>query len=288
MGSQSGSQPPAIVVEKLGVAFSTAFRQPPLWALRAVDLRVESGEIVGVLGPNGSGKTTLLNVLGGLLRPTEGSARVLDRSPQDRSLIQRVGVQLEGPLPFPTLSGPEFLQYMGDLMHLAKVRTKAASSVWLERFQLDHAARRPIRQYSTGMRRRLALAAALLADPDVLLLDEPTAGLDPEGSMIACEAIRQRASAGGAVILASHHLQEVEQICDRVYLLEGGQVARVGTLDELLGTGDQKLVVRGLDSAGMGTLEAAVEAAGGEVVEQGAHREHLFALFRKLRRGERA
>ena len=285
MGSQSGSRPSAITAEALGVEFATGLGKPPLRALHGVDMTVGAGEIVGVLGPNGSGKTTLLNVLAGLLPPSTGKARVLGRSPQDRALVQRVGVQLEGPLPFPALSGREFLQYMGDLMHLPKVRTKATSDVWLERFELGHAANRSVRQYSTGMCRRLALAAALMADPEVLLLDEPTAGLDPAGSMVACQAIRERAEAGCTVLLASHHMQEVEQVCDRVYVLERGQVAQMGTLDELLGTGDQRLVVRGLDSAGMTTLEAAVEAAGGEVVDRGANRKHLFALFRKLGRG---
>jgi ABC-2 type transport system ATP-binding protein len=123
----------------------------------------------------------------------------------------------------------------------------------------------------------------MLAEPAVLLLDEPTAGLDPEGSLLVMDILRAHADAGGSVLLASHHLEEVEQICDRVYLLAAGRRLAHGSLDELLGTEDQYLVVRGLDAAGFSRLGEAVAAGGGEVVRQGRERTHLYALFRSLR-----
>jgi ABC-type multidrug transport system ATPase subunit len=265
------------------VRFKTGFRKPPLDALVDVSLEVRSGEIVGILGPNGAGKTTALRVLAGLLRPDAGRTRVLGRSPADRALVSLVGYQPEGPLPLPQLNGAEFLHYMGNLMRLERATLRAAVDYWLERLSLVAARHRAIEGYSTGMRRRLALATALLGDPQVLLLDEPTSGLDPEGSELVMEILQQRAAAGGAVLMASHHLQEVEQICHRVYVFDQGRIARSGTLDELLGTGATRLVVRDLDADGLAAVAASIHAAGGTLESQSADRDHLNAFYRRLR-----
>ena len=276
----------ALSVEDVSVAFATGFRKPQFRALDRLSLAVDAGEIVGVLGPNGSGKTTLLRVLSGVLRPAAGRALVLGCDPADRSLVTRVGYQPEGAMPFPTLSGLEFMLYMSDMMRLPKSVTRDTAPRWLARLGLGDVGAKPIRHYSTGMRRRLALAVALLADPEVLLLDEPTSGLDPDGSLLVMDILRERAAAGTAVLLASHHLQEVEQICGRIYLLGSGRVIRAGTLDDLLGTGELNLVVRNLDDAGLDAVAAAVRESGGEIVRRGKEREHLFALFRRLQEGD--
>ncbi|MCB9871476.1 MAG: ABC transporter ATP-binding protein [Planctomycetes bacterium] len=275
---------PVIAVEGLSVQFPTGFRKPPFQAVDGLDLEVAAGEIIGVLGPNGSGKTTLLRVLSGLLRPTSGAAHILGLDPCDRSLVTRVGYQPEGQLPLTNLSAAQFLAYLCDLMRLPPATARPASQQWLARLGLQDTGRKAIHHFSTGMRRRLALAAALVADPEVLLLDEPTSGLDPEGSLLVMEILRERSAGGCAVLLASHHLQEVEQMCDRVYLLQAGRVARSGSLDQLLGTGDTRLVLRGLDASGLAEVVAAAERAGGEVLSQSAEREHLFALFRAQER----
>lgn len=278
---------PAISVENVSVTFPTGFRKPPFRALDRLSLEVQGGEIAGILGPNGSGKTTLLRVLGGVLRPSSGRAEVLGCDPTVRSLVSRVGYQPEGPMPFPTLSGLEFMQYMGDMMRLPVATTREAAPRWLARFGLGNTGRKAIRNYSTGMRRRLALAVALLADPEVLLLDEPTAGLDPDGSLLVMDILHERAAAGTTVLLASHHLQEVEQICDRIHLFGDGKIVSSGTLDELLGTGDVDLVIRGVDDAGLDAVENLVRSSGGEIVHRGMAREHLFALFRRVRHLDR-
>jgi ABC-2 type transport system ATP-binding protein len=275
-----------ISAQDVTVTFPQGFRKPPFQALDGLSVHVNAGEIVGILGPNGSGKTTLLRVLAGLLRPARGEATVLDRQPSDRSLVSRVGYQPEGAMPFPTLSGVEFLHYMGDLMQLPTKTTRDSSRAWLDRLGLGDTGRKKIRDYSTGMRRRLALAASLLADPEVLLLDEPTSGLDPDGSLLVMDILRERAEAGTSVLLASHHLQEVEQTCQRIYLLSDGRVVSEGTLDDLLGTGEAHLVVRDLDAAGFDAVERVVRESGGKVVRRGEEREHLFALFRRVREGE--
>ncbi|MHC4513945.1 MAG: ABC transporter ATP-binding protein [Planctomycetota bacterium] len=271
-----------ISVRDLSVTFYTGLRKPRVHALRGLDLEVQAGEIVSVLGPNGSGKTTLLRVLAGVQRPSKGYASVLERHPTDRWLVRQVGFQPDEALPFPTLTGLEFLLYLGSLMGLLRTEGKARALHWLQRLSLGDAGSRLVGQYSTGMQRRLAVAAAMLAGPEVLLLDEPTSGLDPEGSLLVMELLREHRQRGGTTLMASHHLQEVEQISSRVVVLSEGRKVAAGTLAELLATGDQRLVVRDLDAAGLAAVEEAVGKAGGEVVEKGRDRQHLFALFRRL------
>ncbi len=275
----------AVEVRHLTVSYRRPFRRATVTALQAVDLQVAPGTILGILGPNGSGKSTLLRVLAGLQRPTAGTAAILGRPADDAELLALVSFQPEGPLPMPQLGAPEFLAWIGHLARMPGALVRAAAARWLERLDLVHAGRRPVRTFSTGMRQRLALAAALLTGPQVLLLDEPTAGLDPVGSATVMEILTELAGAGVTVILASHHLQEVEQICREVVVLQGGRVRARGTLDELLGTGEQTLVVRGLDGEGLAAVDATVRQAGGAVVHRGATREHLFALFRRLADG---
>lgn len=266
----------------LTVAFRRPFRRETVTALRQVDLAVDRGTILGVLGPNGSGKTTLLRVFAALQRPTAGSARICGEPPESPAARNRVAFQPEGPLPMPWLSAPEFLAWIGGLARRPARLARAAASMWLERLDLLHAGNRPVRTFSTGMQRRLGLAAVLLTEPEVLLLDEPTSGLDPLGSEAVMRILQEQAAAGTTIVLASHHLQEVEQICHRVAVLHRGRLVAQGTLDELLGTGERSLVVRGLDEARIAEIDAAIRRLGGEVVRSGAHRQHLFALFRRL------
>lgn len=273
----------AVAVSQLSVRYRGGFRSPGVQALSTVDLEVPAGAIVGILGPNGSGKTTLLKVLCGLVRPDTGTVQVLGSHPRDRALVPRVGYQAEGSLPFPGLSGPDFLRYMGALMGLDRELVEERTRHWIERLDLVHAGRRPLGKFSQGMSRRLALAAALLSGPEVLILDEPTSGLDPHGSLEVIRILEEVAGRGTAVIMASHHLQEVEQLCGRIAVLHEGRIVASGSLDELLTTGEQTLVVSGLDATGLESIEDAVREAGGQA-ERRTTREHLFALFRRVGR----
>ena len=153
---------------------------------------------------------------------------------------------------------------------------------WLDRLGLGRVADLRVRAFSSGMQRRLALCLAFMTDPEVLLLDEPTATLDPEGSWLVLGILKEFAARGAAILLASHHLQEVEQVCDRAYVLDHGRVRVEGSLDSLLGTGDDAIVVRGLDPKGHAAVATTVQEHGGEIVRVEKAREHLFALFRRL------
>ncbi|MFY9342868.1 MAG: ABC transporter ATP-binding protein [Planctomycetota bacterium] len=269
----------AISVRQLAVTFGRGQHTVP--ALLPLDLEVQAGAIVGVLGPNSSGKTTLLRVLAGLQRPSGGEATILGEAPDSRANRNRVAFQSEGLLPLGVLSAPRYLQWVGAELGLPNALSDARAAALLDRLGLRHAGARALRTFSTGMQKRLALAAALLGEPAVLLLDEPTAGLDPFGSETVMAILCERAAAGGTVLLASHHLLEVEEICDEVVLLHRGALRARGRLADLLATDEQALVVRGLTEPALGELAAAARARGGAVQVEGT-RQHLFALFRRL------
>jgi len=274
--------PAAISVRQLAVVFPGRFRRPAVHALHPFDLDVEPGTILGVLGPNGSGKTTLLRVLAGLQRPTTGTAHLLSLPPDHPTLRRRVAFQPAGALPLGVLSAPEFLQYIGCVLRLPDRESDARAALWLDRLDLRHAKNRAVKTFSTGMQQRLALAAALLGEPEVLLLDEPTSGLDPLGSAAVMQILQERAAAGTTVLLASHHLQEVEQICNQVIVLQDGELRARGTLDELLGGDELALIVRGIPASGTAAVSDAIRQQGGELVRTERSRAHLFALFRRL------
>jgi len=272
----------AISAKQLSVTFRGRGRKPDVVALHPLDLELPRGAIVGLLGPNGSGKTTLLRVLAGLMEPTGGSVTVLGEAPTSKAMRQRVAFQPEGTLPMPVLTGREFLAFVGAAIQLPNRVADERADHWLRRLELGGAADRALGGYSTGMQKRLNLAAALLGEPELLLLDEPTSGLDPFGSELVMQVLRERAVAGATVLMASHQLLEVEEICAEVLVMHRGRLCARGTLAELLATGDRTLVFRGLDDAAIGEVTAAVAARGGEVLRVERSREHLFALFRRL------
>jgi len=272
----------AISAQQLSVTFRGRGRKPDVVALAPLDLELVHGRIVGLLGPNGSGKTTLLRVLAGLLEPTGGSVRVLGELPTAKGLRQRVAFQPEGTLPMPVLTGREFLAFVGAAIGLPNRVADERAELLLRRLELDGAADRALGGYSTGMQKRLNLASALLGEPELLLLDEPTSGLDPFGSELVMQVLRERATAGATVLMASHQLLEVEEICDEVLVMHRGRLRARGPLGELLATGDRTLVFRGLDDAGLHEVQRTVVANGGEVLRLERSREHLFALFRRL------
>lgn len=230
-------------------------------AVDGLDLTVERGEVFGFLGPNGAGKSTTINVLLGFLTPTGGEARMLGHDVADESVAvrERIGVLPEDFEPYERLTAREHVAYAARLKDV-----EADVDGLLERVGLQREAwNRPAGQYSTGMAQRLALATALVGDPEVLVLDEPSSGLDPEGMAEMRTLIRTEAEAGTTVFFSSHILSEVEAVCDRVAILAGGSLSVVGSLDELrAGTVTQASIELSLD-ASSDDLVATVRAIDG-------------------------
>ena len=207
-------------------------------AVDAVSLTVRHGEIYGFLGPNGAGKTTTLRMLVGLVRPTRGSARVLGGRPGDPSVLRRLGALIEGPGFYPYLSGRDNLRVLASYNRL----TDAAVEQVLEQVDLGARGGDAFKSYSLGMKQRLGVAAALLGEPDLLILDEPTNGLDPSGMAEMRELVRRLADQGRTVLLSSHLLGEVQQICDRVGVIDHGRLLTESTVAEFRGA--SSLLVR--------------------------------------------
>jgi ABC-2 type transport system ATP-binding protein len=200
-------------------------------AVDRLDLNVRHGEVYGFLGPNGAGKTTTLRMLVGLIRPTSGGAVVAGAAPGAPAGLARIGSLVENPGLYPYLSGRDNLRSIARLCRVPDRRCDAA----LDQVGLLARAGDKFANYSTGMKQRLGVAAALLKDPELLVLDEPSNGLDPEGMVEMRDMIRGLAEGGRTVLLSSHLLNEVEQICQRVGVIRHGQMVAEGTLDELKG-----------------------------------------------------
>ncbi|MGH7760932.1 MAG: ABC transporter ATP-binding protein [Candidatus Dormibacteraceae bacterium] len=207
-------------------------------AVDSVDMSVRRGEVYGFLGPNGAGKTTTLRMLVGLIRPTSGTATIAGHAPGAPAGLARVGSLIEGPAFYPYMSGRDNLRVVADLAGIAQERVGEV----LEIVEMTSRAGRKFGTYSTGMKMRLGVAAALLKDPELLILDEPTNGLDPQGMAEMRKLIREIGQGNRTVLLSSHLLGEVEQICDRVGVISNGHLVTESTVQELLG--DEGVLVR--------------------------------------------
>jgi ABC-type multidrug transport system ATPase subunit len=214
-------------------------------AVNSVDMSVRRGEVYGFLGPNGAGKTTTLRMLVGLIRPTSGTATVAGHAPGDPDGLARIGSLIESAGFYPYLSGRENLRVVADL---ASVNHKRVDEV-LDIVELTSRAGRKFGTYSTGMKQRLGVAAALLKDPELLILDEPTNGLDPQGMAEMRKLIKDIGQGDRTVLLSSHLLGEVEQICDRVGVISNGKLVKQSTVQDLLGEEGVLVRATNLDAA---------------------------------------
>ena len=204
-------------------------------AVHEVDLFVERGRVYGALGPNGSGKSTTVRMLLGLARPDRGDVKLFGeplRGPHGTELLKRVGAVVETPAFIPYLSGRDNLKLLALYTPGA---TPAAIERTLERVHLVESAHRRFKNYSLGMKQRLGIAAAILNDPELIILDEPTNGLDPQGTREVRALIPELAAEGRTIVLCSHLLYEVEQVCDAVTIFQHGRVVAQGPTKELIG-----------------------------------------------------
>src|SRR5204863_9730039 len=207
-------------------------------AVDNVDFEVRRGEVFGLLGPNGSGKSTTVKLLLGLLYPTKGHIEVFGHSPRHVSTKSRIGYLPEESYLYRYLDSNETLDFFGSLFDLPTNERRRRAEQLLEMVGLNQVRRRMVGEFSKGMQRRIGLAQALINDPDLVILDEPTSGLDPIGCREVKDLILALAARGKTVILSSHLLSDVEDVCDRVAILYGGRVQAMGTLKELLSKPD--------------------------------------------------
>ncbi|MDG2256387.1 MAG: ABC transporter ATP-binding protein [Opitutaceae bacterium] len=268
---------PAIAIKDLIKDFRIPGSDARLRAVDGLNLTIEREAIYGLLGPNGSGKSTTIKVLLGLLKASAGNCELFGTSSENASARIRVGYLPEAPYFQRFLTGRELLEYFGCLSGLKRAGANDRIDELLERVGLEDAGDRRVGSYSKGMLQRIGLAQALIADPDLLILDEPTAGVDPIGAADIASLITGLKAEGKTVLLCSHLLSQVEAICDRVAIMSRGRLLREGTVASLTeNTGKDSIRVDGLSKDGREAVETLANEQGGTVSAPSRSLEDLF------------
>jgi ABC-2 type transport system ATP-binding protein len=272
--------PPAIELRGLVKDFSIGLRGVKLRAVDQLDLRIEAGQVFGLLGPNGSGKSTTIKIVLGLLAPTAGTAAVFGVPSGQLAARRDVGYLPESPYFYRHLTGRELVAFYARICGLADAMLAQRVTDVIALVGLSDSADRRVGTYSKGMLQRIGLAQALVHDPRLVILDEPTAGVDPVGAAAIAEIILQLKARGKTVLITSHLLGQIEDICDRVAILDRGQLLLEGAVRDLVGRADrQALVLEKLPEAELAELRAWLAARGRtiEAIEQ--PRERLDRIF---------
>ncbi|HWL08948.1 MAG TPA: ABC transporter ATP-binding protein [Planctomicrobium sp.] len=223
-----------IEIRNLSKIYRDFWGRPKVKALNSLSLEVKRGEIFGLLGPNGSGKTTTLKLLLGLLFPTEGTVSILGRPAHDVEKNERIGYLPEESYLYRFLNADETLDFYGRLFKMSATERKKRTDALIQQVGLQGARRRQLKEYSKGMTRRIGLAQALINDPELVLLDEPTSGLDPLGTRDMKDMIINLRNQGKTVVMSSHLLADVQDVCDRIAILYRGELKVIGSVQELL------------------------------------------------------
>lgn len=227
---------PAVVIENLTKEFED------VTAIDDVSLQVAKGELFGLLGPNGAGKTTIVNILSGLLKPTSGSTIVggYDVQREKEKVKELIGVCIQETAVYPHLTGVENVKLFGNLYTLDKSTLKKRYAMLLERMGLAQDAKRKVEKYSGGVKRRLSLVLALIHDPQIIFLDEPTVGMDPQSRHAVWDFIIELKEDGRTIILTTHYMEEAEELCDRVGIIDHGKLIALGPPRDLISNGGVK------------------------------------------------
>jgi len=286
----AGSSDLAFRLDGVGQGFPIGLGLRRIEVLRGIELELERGAALGLVGPNGSGKSTLLRLLAGVDRPLAGTVEVLGGSPRAPRVRARVG-WLPEESPFPReLGARRALELIANLNGLPRAAARERAGALLEGVGLGRQAGTPLSRFSRGMLRRFGLAQAVIAEPDLLLLDEPTAGLDAPGCEVLEALLAEARGRGASVVIASHLIADLHRHCARLAVLIGGRVAAVGTPLELLaraGPGEiaAEVEVAGLDAAGLDALAASVRERGGRWLGARPAQHSLLALYERLEKG---
>lgn len=276
---------PAISIQNLTKEFPIPFRREGVLAVRNLSLSVEPGQVYGLLGPNGSGKSTTMKIVLGLVTPTSGRTEIFGRDSRTVESREDVGFLPENPYFYKFLTGEETVQFYGKLCGLRGAELRERTRDLLRLVGLEDAAQRRIGGYSKGMLQRIGLAQAMVQEPRLLVLDEPTAGVDPAGSREIRDLILDFKKRGITVLLCSHLLGQVQEICDRIGILHQGSLVREGRLDELISIENQtELILENASPALLAELQALITRANARVIEQRKPQTTLERYFLEVTR----
>jgi ABC-2 type transport system ATP-binding protein len=269
-----------IETQQLTKIYKDFWGRPRHKGLDGLSMSIDAGEVFGLIGPNGSGKTTTFKLLLGLIFPTSGTARLLGKPPTDVGVKARIGFLPEESYLYRWLNADETLDFFGRLFNLDRPTRKKRADELIERFGLSKARKRPIREYSKGMSRRVGFAQCLINDPEVVIMDEPTSGLDPISSRQIKDLILELKSRGKTVLLSSHLLADVQDVCDRICILHQGQTKVYGAVKDILVQRDSlTMTFKGLSDDTRRKIEEIARADGARVARSENTLETLEDVF---------
>ena len=276
----AGKEVAAVEIVDLVKEYPSSFRRKMYRAVDEVSLRIEQGEVYGLIGPNGSGKSTTMKALLGLVAPTSGLCKVFGCDSMKVDARQHVGFLPENPYFYKHQTAEETLNFYGRLCGMRGKQLAMRIDALIELVSLQDARKRRLGGYSKGMLQRVGLAQAMIQEPQLLVLDEPTAGVDPVGSRQIRDLIFQLKEQGVTVFLCSHLLEQVQEVCDTVGIIFNGKMVQQGSLSELTSVDSHtELLVEDMDDVTLAKVREVIERGGGELISSGAPRKSLENLF---------